>query len=176
MTSWVQHFQRFVNRCICWDTSSGNTGPWQLPKVSVPLNCGSLINSNVIFTLLGMFGHHCDEICLCENGAHCNHISGSCTCRPGWIGQYCNITCPSGTYGDACSQNCSCMNEGVCDARTGSCWCKPGWTDDDCSLLCSENTYGHGCNYICQCENESPCHHVTGTDINTLIIITILYA
>ena len=38
-------------------------------------------------------GKGCLEVCLCENGADCSHITGACTCTetPGWMGMYCNI-------------------------------------------------------------------------------------
>ena len=39
----------------------------------------------------GTWGKNCGGICLCENGAECDHVTGSCTCTPGWIGTYCNM-------------------------------------------------------------------------------------
>ena len=33
-TNWDIHFHRYVTLCIWWDTVSGKTGIWQLPKVT----------------------------------------------------------------------------------------------------------------------------------------------
>ena len=26
---------------------------------------------------------------MCRNGADCDHVTGRCSCPPGWIGRYC---------------------------------------------------------------------------------------
>lgn len=37
----------------------------------------------------GFYGHDCAEVCRCQNGADCEHITGQCTCRTGFIGSSC---------------------------------------------------------------------------------------
>lgn len=39
---------------------------------------------------LGFFGKDCSQTCQCRNGADCDHISGQCTCRTGFMGKYCD--------------------------------------------------------------------------------------
>lgn len=36
------------------------------------------------------FGEGCLQRCLCQNGAECDPVSGSCICSPGWKGAHCN--------------------------------------------------------------------------------------
>lgn len=38
---------------------------------------------------LGFFGKDCSQSCQCQNGADCDHISGQCTCRRGFMGRQC---------------------------------------------------------------------------------------
>lgn len=38
---------------------------------------------------LGFYGKDCALICQCQNGADCDHISGQCTCRTGFMGKHC---------------------------------------------------------------------------------------
>lgn len=38
---------------------------------------------------LGFYGKECSQICQCRNGADCDHISGECTCRTGFMGRHC---------------------------------------------------------------------------------------
>lgn len=38
----------------------------------------------------GFYGLDCQQKCVCMNGGLCDHVSGECACRPGWIGQRCN--------------------------------------------------------------------------------------
>lgn len=38
---------------------------------------------------LGFYGKDCSQICQCRNGADCDHISGQCTCRTGFMGRHC---------------------------------------------------------------------------------------
>src|SRR4029434_2166085 len=37
----------------------------------------------------GFYGRDCAEVCHCQNGADCDHISGQCGCRTGFIGSRC---------------------------------------------------------------------------------------
>lgn len=38
---------------------------------------------------LGFYGKDCSQSCQCQNGADCDHISGQCTCRRGFMGRHC---------------------------------------------------------------------------------------
>lgn len=38
---------------------------------------------------LGFYGKDCSQSCQCRNGADCDHISGQCTCRTGFMGRHC---------------------------------------------------------------------------------------
>lgn len=38
---------------------------------------------------LGFFGKDCSQVCQCRNGGDCDHISGLCTCRTGFMGRHC---------------------------------------------------------------------------------------
>ncbi len=37
-----------------------------------------------------MYGPQCQQECLCENGAECDHVSGACTCSDGWRSTFCD--------------------------------------------------------------------------------------
>lgn len=42
----------------------------------------------------GTFGNDCTELCgHCKNYTYCHHINGSCLdgCKPGYIGDFCNL-------------------------------------------------------------------------------------
>ena len=56
-------------------------------------------------------------------------ISGTCTCAPGYMGEFCDKKCPSGKFGSDCLYECSCKpgNTYSCDPATGKCICKSGW-------------------------------------------------
>ena len=38
----------------------------------------------------GTYGPQCQQPCMCANGAACDHVSGACTCTPGWRGTFCD--------------------------------------------------------------------------------------
>ena len=48
------------------------------------LNC-LLINS-------GLWGPLCGNICDCEHGAECHHVTGRCTCPDGFTGDKCQFS------------------------------------------------------------------------------------
>lgn len=54
---------------------------------------GSLLTATVLpphtGCPLGFYGKDCALICQCQNGADCDHISGQCTCRTGFMGRHC---------------------------------------------------------------------------------------
>ncbi|AWP01063.1 putative multiple epidermal growth factor-like domains protein 11, partial [Scophthalmus maximus] len=74
----------------------------------------------------------CSEVCRCQNGADCDHMSGRCSCRTGFIGPSCELNCPSGTFGYGCQQLCECMNNATCDYVTGTCYCSVGFKGIRC--------------------------------------------
>uniref|UniRef100_A0A8D3E703 Multiple epidermal growth factor-like domains protein 10 n=1 Tax=Scophthalmus maximus TaxID=52904 RepID=A0A8D3E703_SCOMX len=81
---------------------------------------------------LGFYGRDCSQTCQCRNGADCDHISGQCTCRTGFMGRHCEQKCPPGSYGYGCRQVCDCLNNSTCDHMTGTCYCNPGWKGARC--------------------------------------------
>lgn len=38
----------------------------------------------------GFYGRDCSEVCHCQNGADCDHITGQCACRTGFVGTSCD--------------------------------------------------------------------------------------
>ncbi|NWX45691.1 MEG10 protein, partial [Steatornis caripensis] len=63
----------------------------------------------------------------------CHHVTGECTCPPGWTGHDCKQPCSSGRWGQHCENTCLCNNsDGSCDPVTGSCFCEPGFTGKHC--------------------------------------------
>ena len=39
---------------------------------------------------LGRHGVGCNDLCKCQNGSACDHVTGACSCRNGWKGTYCD--------------------------------------------------------------------------------------
>ena len=37
----------------------------------------------------GKYGDDCSGTCSCQNGADCDHVTGQCTCTPGYQGKLC---------------------------------------------------------------------------------------
>ena len=37
----------------------------------------------------GTFGKDCGGKCLCKNDARCDHVTGTCTCQAGFVGELC---------------------------------------------------------------------------------------
>ncbi|NWI11570.1 MEGF6 protein, partial [Crypturellus soui] len=63
----------------------------------------------------------------------CDHVTGECTCPPGWTGHDCKHPCDSDHWGQGCENPCVCNNsDGSCDPVTGSCSCEPGYTGKHC--------------------------------------------
>ncbi|GBN83327.1 Multiple epidermal growth factor-like domains protein 6, partial [Araneus ventricosus] len=80
----------------------------------------------------GKYGENCQQECQCENGAACDHISGACTCGPGWRGTFCQTPCPAGFHGIECNQSCDCGHGISCHPETGVCHCPKGKHGDKC--------------------------------------------
>jgi len=38
----------------------------------------------------GRWGVNCSERCRCANQSDCDHVTGTCSCSPGWTGQNCD--------------------------------------------------------------------------------------
>ena len=52
-------------------------------EFSVPYFSGQQCNIKCPYRT---YGQGCKERCNCQNGGSCDHISGACTCTPGWKG------------------------------------------------------------------------------------------
>uniref|UniRef100_A0A672U6S9 EGF-like domain-containing protein n=1 Tax=Strigops habroptila TaxID=2489341 RepID=A0A672U6S9_STRHB len=113
----------------------------------------------------GSHGAQCELRCPCQNGGVCHHITGECSCPPGWTGLVCAQPCPPGTFGINCSQDCPCHNGGHCDPVTGKCICTAGYIGDRCQEECPIGTYGFQCTQRCDCQNGAKCYHVNGACI-----------
>ncbi|KAL2300700.1 hypothetical protein Nmel_013585 [Mimus melanotis] len=100
------------------------------------------VSSNLFLTLslfclpkgcpAAFYGKNCANVCQCQNGADCDHITGQCTCRTGFTGKQCEQKCSPGTFGYGCKQLCECMNNATCDHVTGTCYCSPGFKGIRC--------------------------------------------
>ncbi|MBN3318386.1 MEG10 protein, partial [Atractosteus spatula] len=110
----------------------------------------------------GKHGQQCEERCPCQNGGVCHHVTGECSCPPGWMGTVCGQPCPEGRFGRNCSQECQCHNGGTCLSSTGHCLCSPGYTGERCQDECPVGTYGMSCAQMCRCVNGAKCYHISG--------------
>merc|ERR1719239_1804290 len=106
----------------------------------------------------GYYGVNCAQDCTCitENTESCNNVDGTCTCKPGFIGDICDSECPEGYYGANCAQACTCEHENTesCNNVDGTCTCKPGFFGNICDSACSDTTYGENCAQTCTCVPE----------------------
>ncbi|XP_031561815.1 uncharacterized protein LOC116297680 [Actinia tenebrosa] len=81
----------------------------------------------------GTYVPGCNGNCKCNNSATCYHGNGSCDCLPGWTGDNCTNTCPSGYYGNSCQSKCQiCKNGTSCEPITGECSCVGEWQGKVC--------------------------------------------
>lgn len=46
----------------------------------------------------GKYGLQCKENCECYNGALCDHITGKCTCTPGYQGEFVSCSLDNSIY------------------------------------------------------------------------------
>ncbi|XP_077996874.1 uncharacterized protein LOC144450172 isoform X2 [Glandiceps talaboti] len=119
----------------------------------------------------GQYGEDCQFTCLCNNGATCNNIDGSCHCRHGYYGTSCSLSCnckngatcgmfdgscscQQGFFGTLCENACSCPPNSVCDGSTGDCLCLEGYYGNQCSLRCDcpENSLCDPMDGMCTCK------------------------
>ncbi|KAJ8299807.1 hypothetical protein KUTeg_023867 [Tegillarca granosa] len=81
------------------------------------------------------------DICACKNDFDniCVPKNGTCICKHGYTGEWCNDVCKNGTYGSGCSNQCKCEVEGTesCNPVNGLCNCKPGIT----GIMCEYGKY-----------------------------------
>jgi len=97
----------------------------------------------------GTYGPGCQLTCQCSgHSSACDHVTGTCSCNPGYQGIHCQTACPTGLYGPDCAQQCFCDNGARCDHVTGACSCSAGWTGPGCQYPCSVGSWGPGCNEV----------------------------
>ncbi|XP_065938298.1 uncharacterized protein [Magallana gigas] len=119
----------------------------------------------------GMYGVHCEKNCsrYCRF-INCDRKTGACFdgCKNGYIGSFCNQTCPFGKYGPNCGEICGhCYNNTVCNHGNGTCLegCEAGYWNHNCKTLCSDGRYGQNCQYTCSgnCVNGEACEKTNGS-------------
>lgn len=69
--------------------SSGSNTNMLEAELGSPSAASWLILPSLTGCPLGFYGKDCALICRCQNGADCDHISGQCTCRTGFMGKHC---------------------------------------------------------------------------------------
>ena len=89
-----------------------------------------------LYTLCNIIGNNACDLNKCQNGATCipGNFAYSCTCRPGWTGENCEIdineceSSPCGTYGNCTDLvnifKCECVDgiKGVqCEININDC-------------------------------------------------------
>ncbi|XP_021347871.1 platelet endothelial aggregation receptor 1-like isoform X2 [Mizuhopecten yessoensis] len=81
-------------------------------------------NCNIVCPSM-TFGSGCSGQCLClSTGTQdCGVLDGSCTCKPGWTGTFCDQLCPFGRYGEGCKKSCECESNEFCNPINGVCLC-----------------------------------------------------
>ncbi|XP_056017439.1 multiple epidermal growth factor-like domains protein 6 [Ostrea edulis] len=118
----------------------------------------------------GVYGYNCDLPCPynCQE-SRCDIVNGTCLgCTAGWVGEFCNKSCPARYYGLQCGSTCTghCRDNVSCNHTTGQCdyGCDNGWTGTHCNTECPAESYGPDCVYNCsgQCLSYLPCNRATG--------------
>ncbi|XP_056019827.1 receptor-type tyrosine-protein phosphatase epsilon-like [Ostrea edulis] len=118
----------------------------------------------------GVYGYNCDLHCPnnCQE-LRCDIVHGTCLgCTAGWVGEFCNTSCPAGSYGLQCRFTCTghCRDNVSCNHTTGQCdyGCGNGWTGTHCNTQCPAESYRPDCVYNCsgQCLSYLRCNRATG--------------
>ncbi|XP_053387236.1 fibrillin-2-like [Mercenaria mercenaria] len=110
------------------------------------------------------FGDNCSEECICDfdHTDKCHHVSGNCSCSPGWTGDICSNDV------DECHENntiCDMKSNSTCNNTIGSfeCSCTDGFREsqnETCSDVDECREGGHDClqkcvntigGYVCEC-------------------------
>ncbi|XP_062573674.1 multiple epidermal growth factor-like domains protein 11 [Saccostrea cucullata] len=120
-------------------------------------------------TKSGVYGVNCDKVCPinCQE-QRCNVVNGSCLgCRPGWTGDKCDQSCPTGRYGIGCNRKCvgHCTNKVTCNREFGHCvnGCASGWMGDMCDKACQLGYFGRNCSGVCSKRCISTCNFTDGS-------------
>lgn len=64
-----------MNDAVC----NSNTGSCKCSKGFIGQYCDERCPED-------KYGDQCEELCRCENGGTCDHITGHCTCPKQWTG------------------------------------------------------------------------------------------
>ncbi|XP_053374787.1 fibrillin-2-like [Mercenaria mercenaria] len=109
------------------------------------------------------YGDNCDEECKCDPSStdSCNHVTGICTCKKGWKGNFCSKDI------DECEESvdvCGKVANSTCYNTAGSyaCTCKHGFSKqehdcidvDECLLGyhdCKQQCVNTEGSYMCRC-------------------------
>ncbi|VDI67896.1 Hypothetical predicted protein [Mytilus galloprovincialis] len=112
----------------------------------------------------GEWGQNCAENCTCviANTNFCNNTEGSCNCKTGWAGDYCESD-----VNECTSNSTICRTYSMCENTNGSyvCVCNDGYFNSaDVCNECSSNTFGKDCAQTCSCvvTNTDSCNNVDG--------------
>ena len=124
---------------ICWVLNEINSLLMTLVGLAQEL-------TEFIIFFKGSYGEGCNEICTCQNGGSCHHITGDCICPPGVKGRECEDGCTPGFYGSECDKVCpTACPTGFCDRAFGFCQCQPGYFGSSCEKQCPQNNWGPNC-------------------------------
>ncbi|XP_052238542.1 neurogenic locus notch homolog protein 1-like [Dreissena polymorpha] len=116
----------------------------------------------------GTYGEKCATKCICNvtNTNLCNRTTGSCTCKKGWTGIFCNEDI------DECNTTAnSCPARSTCDNKPGgyTCDCNAGYIKNAFGQCqeCQQGRFGTDCNESCLCDmaHTSECKTNNGSCI-----------
>jgi len=101
--------------------------PNTVPSVVFTIDCSDFVRHHLLQTCFTL--HSFDAIFVLSAGKikipaflwqtqdsqlpQCDQSTGICNCAPGYIGDSCESTCPTGSWGPNCHYHCSCQN-GAC--------------------------------------------------------------
>ncbi|CAG2253242.1 unnamed protein product [Mytilus edulis] len=112
----------------------------------------------------GEWGQNCAENCTCviANTNYCNNTEGSCNCKTGWAGDYCESD-----VNECTSNSTICQTFSMCENTNGSyvCVCDDGYFNSADVCKGSSNTFGKNCAQTCSCvvTNTDNCNSVDGS-------------